>query len=63
MKTFKLKTADVKFHWICTLRSSFCWDYTKFQLKRTKELCLITLKSDAAFEKKQFVVSKTARIW
>ena len=52
MQNFRLSTAHVKFHRNCTLISSFCWKYIKFQLKSTEELCVIILKSDAKFEEK-----------
>ena len=52
MQNFRLSTAHVKFHQNCTLISSFCWKYIKFQLKSTEELCVIILKSDAKFEEK-----------
>ena len=52
MQNFRLLTAHVKFHQICTLIGSFCRKYIKFQLKSTEDLCLKTLKSDAKFEDK-----------
>ena len=33
VQNFRLLTAHVKFHQICTLIGSFCWKYIKFQLK------------------------------
>ena len=52
VQNFRLSTAHVKFHQICTLTGSFCWKYIKFQLKSTEQLCLMTLKSDVKFEEK-----------
>ena len=53
VQNFRLSTAHVKFHQICTFIDSFCWMYIKFQLKKSiGNLCLMTLKSDAKFEKK-----------
>ena len=60
MQNFRLLTAHVKFHHICTLISSFCWkDCIKFQLKKyrgvmshgTEEWCKIWRKSDLLFQK------------
>ena len=51
---FRLLTAQVKFHQICTLIGSFCWKYIKFQLKKVQRsyIYLMILKSDAKFEEK-----------
>ena len=34
VQNFRLSTAQVKFHQICTLIGSFCWKYIKFRLKK-----------------------------
>ena len=34
VQNFRLSTAQVKFHQICTLIGYFCWKYIKFQLKK-----------------------------
>ena len=43
---------------ISTLMGSFCPKHIKFWWKRTEELCLMTLKSDAKFEEKLTLGSK-----
>ena len=50
MQNFRLLTTHVKFHQICTLIGSL--KYIEFQLRRTEELYLMTLKIDAKFEDK-----------
>ena len=58
VQNFRLLTAQVKFHQICTLIGYFCWKYIKFQLKKSmEETCLVIPKSDVKF------VSKMTRIW
>ena len=60
---FRLSTAHVKFHLICTLIGSFCWKYIRFQLKKyrrvmshdTEEWCKIWIKPDLLFPKWQEV--------
>ena len=60
-QNFRLSTAHVKFHQICTLIVSFCWKYIKFQLKRyrgvmshyTKDWCKIWRKTNFLFQKWQ----------
>ena len=60
---FRLSTAHVKFHLICTLIGSFCWKYIRFQLKKyrgvkshdTEEWCKIWIKPDLLFQKWQEV--------
>ena len=52
VQNFRLSAGHVKFHQIWTLISPFCRKYIKFQLKKSiEELCLMTLKNDAKFEK------------
>ena len=54
VQNFRLSTAHVKFHQICTLIGSFCWKYIKFQLKKyrgvlshdTEKWCKIWRKTD-----------------
>ena len=61
VQNFRLLTAQVKFHQICTLIGSFCWKYIKFQLKKyrgvmshdTEEWCKIWRKTDLLFQKWQ----------
>ena len=61
MQNFRLLTAQVKFHQICTLIGFFCWKYIKFQLKRyrgvmspdTEEWWKIWRKTDFLFQKWQ----------
>ena len=50
MQNFRLSTTHVKVHQICTLVGSL--KYVEFQLRRTEELYLMTLKIDAKFEDK-----------
>ena len=58
VQNLRLSTAHVKFHQICTLISSFCWKYIKFQLKKyrkvvshgTEEWCKIWRKTDLLFQ-------------
>ena len=77
VQNFRLSTAHVKFHQICTLIDSFCWKYIKFQLKKyrgvmshdTEEWCKIWRKTDLLFQKWQefgefwFKHSKVSKIW
>ena len=61
MQNFRLSTAWIKFHHICTLIGYFCWKHVKFQLKKclgvlshdTKEWCKIWRKTDLLFKKWQ----------
>ena len=61
VQNFRLSTAQVKFHQICTLIGFFCWKYIKFQLKRyrgvmspdTEEWWKIWRKTDFLFQKWQ----------
>ena len=60
-QNFKLSTAHVNFHQICTLIGSFCWKYIKFQLKKCRgvmshdaeEWCQIWKKLNLLFQKWQ----------
>ena len=63
MQNFRLSTALIKFHQICTLIDSFYWKYIKFQLKKyrgvmshdTGEWCKIWRKNDFLFQKLNYV--------
>ena len=54
-------TVQVKFHQICILIGTFCWKYTKFQLKKyrrvmshdTEDWCKIWRKNNLSFQKWQ----------
>ena len=50
MQHFRLLTAHLKFHQICTFIGSFFRKHINIILKSTEELCLMTLKNDAKFE-------------
>ena len=58
-QTFRLLTAHVKFHQICTLIGCFYWKYIKFQLKKyrgvmsrdTEEWSKIWRKTELLFQK------------
>ena len=56
-QNFRLLTAQVEFHHICTLIGSFSWKYIKFKLKRyrimshdTEEWCKIWRKTNFLFQ-------------
>ena len=57
VENFKLSTAHMKFHRICTLIGSFHWKYIKFHLKKyrgvmshdTEEWCKIARKNHLLF--------------
>ena len=57
-QNFRLSTAHMKFHQICTLMGSFCWKYIKFRLKKhkgvmshdTEEWCKIWRKTIRCFK-------------
>ena len=61
VQNFRLSTADIKFHQICTLIGSFCWKNIKFQLKKNrgvishdpKEWCKIWRRTDLLLQKWQ----------
>ena len=61
VQNFRLSTAHVKFHQVCTLIGSFCCKYIKFQLKMYRgvmsydhgEWCKIWRKTDLLFPKWQ----------
>ena len=59
VQIFRLSTAHEKFHQICTLIGSFCWNYIKVQLEKYRgvmshdpeEWCKIWRKTDFLFQK------------
>ena len=61
VQNFRLSTAHLKFHQICTLIGSFCWKFIKLQLKKyrgvmshdTEKWCKIWRKTDLLFQKWQ----------
>ena len=59
VQNFRLLTAHVKFHQICTLIGSFCWKYIKFQ----RSYILWHWRVKQNLKKKRFVVLKMTRIW
>ena len=63
-QNFRLLTAQVKFHQICTLIRSFYWNYMKFQLKSYAGVIFISWYSGLKqnLKKKQFVFKKMTRI-
>ena len=61
MQNFRLSTSQMKFHQLCTLISSFCWKYIKFQRKGMQELYFMILKSGAKFEEKLIFWFKNAK--
>ena len=54
MQNFRLSTANVKFHQICTLIGSFCRKYIKFQLEKYRRVMShdTELNSNAKFQEK-----------
>ena len=65
MQNFRHLTAEVKFHQICTLTSSFCWKCKKFLLEKYRGVIYISWywRVMQNFKKSRFVVSKMTRIW
>ena len=76
MQNFRLSTAHVKFHEICTLIGFFCWKDIKFQVKKywgvmshePEEWCKIWRKTDLFKKWQQFGEfwpehSKVSQIW
>ena len=64
VQTFSLLTAQVKFHEIHTLISSFGWNYIKCHLKKYRGVIYISWYQRVMqnFKKSWFVVSKMIRI-
>ena len=62
---FRLLTAQVKFHQICTLIDTFCLQYIKFQLKTYRGVTYISWywRVMQNLKKNRFFVSKMTRIW
>ena len=52
MQNFRLLTAHMKFHQICSLIVSFCWKNIKFQQKKYRGFISLNLKIDAKFVEK-----------
>ena len=64
MQNFRLSTAQVKFHQICTLTGSFRWKCIKFQLKKVQRSYVSWhWRVMQSLKKNLFVVSKLTRIW
>ena len=64
MQNFRLLTAQVKFHQICTLIGYFCWKYIKFQLKKVwRKYVSWYQRVVQNLKKNLFFVSKMTRIW
>ena len=64
VQNFRLSTAQVKFHQICTLIGYFCWKYIKFQLKKVWRSYVSWYQRVVQNLKKNlFFVSKMTRIW
>ena len=61
VQNFRLSTAQVKFHQICTLIGSFCWKYIELQLIKyrgvksydAEERCKTSSKTNLLFQKWQ----------
>ena len=64
VQNFRLLTAQVKFHQICTLIGYFCWKYIKFQLKKVwRKYVSWYQRVVQNLKKNLFFVSKMTRIW
>ena len=65
VQNFRLLTAQVKFHQICTLIDTFCLQYIKFQLKTYRGVTYISWywRVMQNLKKNRFFVSKMTRIW
>ena len=63
VQNFRLSTAHVKFHQICTLIGSFCWNYINFQLKKYMSYSSWHWRMMQNLKKNQFLVSKIIRTW
>ena len=64
VQNFRLLTAQVKFHQICTLIGYFCWKYIKFQLKKVwRKYVSWCQRVVQNLKKNLFFVSKMTRIW
>ena len=61
-QNFRLLTAQVKFHQICTLIGSFVESTKNFSEKSTEEFCLTILKSETKFEEKPICCFKNDKI-
>ena len=64
VQNFRLSTAQVKFHQICTLIGYFCWKCIKFQLKKVWTSCISWYQRVVQNLKRNFFfASKITRIW
>ena len=64
VQSFRLLTALVKFHQICTLIGYFCWNCRKFQLKKVwRKYASWYQRVVQNLKKNLFFVSKMTRIW
>ena len=64
VQNFRLSTAQVKFHQICTLIGYFCWKYIKFQLKKVwRKYVSWYQRVVQNLKKNLFFVSKMTRTW
>ena len=64
VQNFRLSTAQVKFHQICTLIGYFCWKYIKFQLKKVwRSYVSWYQRMVQNLKRNLFFVSKMTRIW
>ena len=64
VQNFRLLTAQVKFHQICTLIGYFCWKYIKFQLKKVwRKYVSWYQRVVQNLKKNLFFVSKMTRTW
>ena len=64
MQNFRLSTAQIKFHQMCTLIDFFYWKYIKFQLKKVQMSYVSWYwRVEQNLKKKRFFVSKITKIW
>ena len=61
VKNFRLSTPQVKFHEICTVIGSFCWNYIKFLRKMYRGVMSRDIEEWCKIWR--FFVSKMTRIW
>ena len=50
MQNFRLSTAQVKFHQLCTLIGYVCWKYIQFPLKNSRGLMFYNTKAYRALK-------------
>ena len=64
MQNFRLSTAQIKFHQMCTLIDFFYWKYIKFQLKKVQMSYVSWYwRVEQNLKKKRFFISKITKIW